>query len=67
MSNDELTSKFARNAEGVVAPSHIDAAVQQLLELESVADVGSVIRLLAEPSRSKTSPTSRGPAAVSAA
>jgi hypothetical protein len=67
MTNEELAAKFARNAEGVVAPNHIDAAVQQLLELESVTDVGSVVRLLAEPSRSRTSPSSRGPAAVSAA
>lgn len=46
MGNQELVAKFVRNAEGVVAPRNIDEAVRQLLALEDVADIGSVIRLL---------------------
>jgi 2-methylcitrate dehydratase PrpD len=46
MSNEELAAKFAGNAGGVVAPRNIDAAIKQILALEEVADIGSVIRLL---------------------
>ena len=46
MSNEELVAKFTRNAEGVVAPRNIDTAIKQLLELENLADAGSVIRQL---------------------
>ena len=46
MSNDELVAKFARNCEGVLEPSAIDAAARQLMALEQVDDVRSVIRLL---------------------
>lgn len=46
MSNQELIAKFVRNAEGVVAARNIDTAAMQLMALESVSDVGSVIRLL---------------------
>ena len=46
MSSVELATKFARNAEDVVSPRNIDSAVQQLMNLENVTDVGSVVRLL---------------------
>ncbi len=48
MSNEELVAKFARNAEGVIAPRNIDLVVKQLLGLEQVEDFSAVMRLLSQ-------------------
>lgn len=46
MTDEELVAKFARNAEGVIAPRNVDLVVKQLLGLEHVDDFASVMRLL---------------------
>ncbi|GAA4353737.1 MmgE/PrpD family protein [Variovorax defluvii] len=46
MSDSELVAKFVRNAEGVLSPRAADEAIMQLLNLEQVSDVASVIKLL---------------------
>lgn len=48
MSNEEMAAKFARNAEGVIAPGAVDAAVKQVWSLETAADVGELMRLLSK-------------------
>jgi 2-methylcitrate dehydratase PrpD len=46
LSNDELAAKFARNAEGVLDPRSIDAAVKLLWSLEDSKDVAELVRLV---------------------
>jgi 2-methylcitrate dehydratase PrpD len=46
MSNDEISAKFVRNAEGVLSPQATDRALEQLWNLEQVADVGSLMPTL---------------------
>jgi 2-methylcitrate dehydratase PrpD len=45
MSNDEISSKFVGNAEGVLAPRQIDRALQRLWNLEHVDSVGELATL----------------------
>jgi len=46
MTTEELVQKFRRNAEGVIAPSRLDAVVDSLVNLEKVKDVGAFMRLM---------------------
>jgi hypothetical protein len=45
MAPDELVLKFRNNAQGVIPERNIDAAVEAVLNLESVADIGTVMGL----------------------
>lgn len=45
MTNDEISAKFVRNAEGVLTPDRIDRALAQLWTLERVGDVRELMRL----------------------
>jgi 2-methylcitrate dehydratase PrpD len=45
MTDDELIAKFRVNAARILTPSKIDAAVDALVHLENVDDVGAVARL----------------------
>lgn len=46
MTNDELSAKFVRNAEGVLSPPAIDRALQQLWGLEKIEDIGAIMSAL---------------------
>jgi 2-methylcitrate dehydratase PrpD len=48
LTNEELVAKFARNAEGVLEPRAIDAAVKQVWGLENAADVRELMRLVSK-------------------
>jgi len=45
MTTDELVAKFCHNAEGVIPRRSIDAIVNAVLHLETVDDIGKVMRL----------------------
>jgi 2-methylcitrate dehydratase PrpD len=45
MTNDELTTKFVRNAEGVLSERNVDLAANTIWELETVGDVCELIAL----------------------
>jgi hypothetical protein len=47
MTTDELVLKFRNNADGVISAASIDSVVDQVLNLEKVADFGAVMRQLA--------------------
>lgn len=46
MSNDEISAKFLRNAEGVLSPRAMDRALSQLWSLEEMPDVNALMRSL---------------------
>lgn len=46
MTNDELSAKFRRNAEGVLPSDRIERALEQLWNLEHVQDVRELMKLL---------------------
>jgi 2-methylcitrate dehydratase PrpD len=48
MTNEELAAKFARNAEGVLQPRAVDAAIKQVWGLESAQDVRELMRLVSQ-------------------
>lgn len=45
LTNDEISAKFTRNAEGLLSPSSIDRALDRLWHLERVGDVGELMPL----------------------
>lgn len=47
MTTGELAAKFVRNAQGVIPGRNVDAIVSGVLNLETVDDVGSILRLAA--------------------
>ncbi len=47
MSNDELLAKFKHNAEGVVAGVQADRAAETIMALEDVADIATLMKLVA--------------------
>jgi len=47
MTDEEITAKFVRNAEGVLEPSAAEAALESMWALESAADVKRLVALLA--------------------
>ena len=46
MTNDELVAKFLHNAEGVIPSSQADAVVEAMLNLQTIDDIGTVMRHL---------------------
>ena len=48
LTTDELVAKFCHNAEGVIPRRNIDSIVNAVLDLETVADVGTVMSLAAK-------------------
>jgi 2-methylcitrate dehydratase PrpD len=48
MTNEELAAKFARNAEGVLEPRAVDAALKLIWGLESAADIKELMRLISK-------------------
>lgn len=44
MTTDELVEKFVYNAEGVIPSSNVDAIVNAVLHLETVDDIGMIMR-----------------------
>jgi 2-methylcitrate dehydratase PrpD len=46
MTNEELAAKFHVNAEGVISRSQADAVINDVLELEKIDDLGSVMGAL---------------------
>jgi 2-methylcitrate dehydratase PrpD len=50
LTNAELAAKFARNADGVLEPHTIDAAIKQVWSLESAGDVRELMRLVSKDS-----------------
>jgi 2-methylcitrate dehydratase PrpD len=52
MSNDELSAKFAGNADGVLTPAGIEQALDALWNLQSVAGIGTLMPMLTRQSSS---------------
>ena len=46
MSNEELVSKFARNADGVLSPHRIEQAVSTIWNLDVIEDVSELMNAL---------------------
>jgi hypothetical protein len=46
MTDEELIAKFCHNAHGVIAARNIDHAVNAVMNLETVADIGAVMGLV---------------------
>ncbi|MCX8003742.1 MAG: MmgE/PrpD family protein [Burkholderiaceae bacterium] len=46
MSNDEISAKFVRNAEGVISSQAIDRALEKLWNLEQLADFSTLVPTL---------------------
>lgn len=44
MTNDELVAKFRTNAEGVIPESNMDRIVEAVLNLETIDDIGTVMK-----------------------
>jgi 2-methylcitrate dehydratase PrpD len=48
MTNEELAAKFARNAEGVIAPAAVDAALKLVWTMDNSRDLGQLLRLVSK-------------------
>ncbi|MFT4030533.1 MAG: MmgE/PrpD family protein [Protaetiibacter sp.] len=46
MTDDELIAKFRHNVEGVLADADADAIIERVYDLEAVADVSTLVRLV---------------------
>jgi 2-methylcitrate dehydratase PrpD len=51
MTDAELVAKFASNADGVISQASIDALVESVMRLETVADIRAMMKLVATPPR----------------
>jgi 2-methylcitrate dehydratase PrpD len=51
MTTDELVAKFRHNAEGVITPPQADAVVHEVLNLETVENIGTLMRQLSGADR----------------